>query len=182
MILPLAEKSVKVKSGNITGKRGVLQARRRARTILFRRPVWQPQTFDRLAADDVRLDEFLQVLFINECVPHAIGVDDHARAFLAAVVAAGGVGAHLPCPGKAQRLEPSLEVAAQAGRAAAAARRTGGPLGAHVGAEKQLVTVIAHCVVRANVRPEGAARDRKSTRLNSSHVAISYAVFCLKKK
>src|SRR5207253_8630730 len=28
----------------------------------------------------------------------------------------------------------------------------------------------------------GAAADRKSTRLNSSHVAISYAVFCLKKK
>src|SRR5437870_9438267 len=27
-----------------------------------------------------------------------------------------------------------------------------------------------------------AQRDRKSTRLNSSHVAISYAVFCLKKK
>src|SRR5215813_11786485 len=27
-----------------------------------------------------------------------------------------------------------------------------------------------------------AARDRKSTRLNSSHVRISYAVFCLKKK
>src|SRR5690625_6779573 len=26
------------------------------------------------------------------------------------------------------------------------------------------------------------APDRKSTRLNSSHVAISYAVFCLKKK
>src|SRR5215510_15384398 len=26
------------------------------------------------------------------------------------------------------------------------------------------------------------AEDRKSTRLNSSHVAISYAVFCLKKK
>src|SRR5215208_7397848 len=31
----------------------------------------------------------------------------------------------------------------------------------------------------AAVRPRG---DRKSTRLNSSHVAISYAVFCLKKK
>src|SRR5690606_42133662 len=27
-----------------------------------------------------------------------------------------------------------------------------------------------------------ATRDRKSTRLNSSHVKISYAVFCLKKK
>src|SRR3712207_7155024 len=28
---------------------------------------------------------------------------------------------------------------------------------------------------------EGHARDRKSTRLNSSHANISYAVFCLKK-
>src|SRR5437660_2191205 len=28
----------------------------------------------------------------------------------------------------------------------------------------------------------GGCRDRKSTRLNSSHVATSYAVFCLKKK
>src|SRR5207253_4187904 len=30
--------------------------------------------------------------------------------------------------------------------------------------------------------PTALERDRKSTRLNSSHVAISYAVFCLKKK
>src|SRR5437870_10733743 len=29
---------------------------------------------------------------------------------------------------------------------------------------------------------EAVEKDRKSTRLNSSHVAISYAVFCLKKK
>src|SRR5690625_5908637 len=29
---------------------------------------------------------------------------------------------------------------------------------------------------------QGRLEDRKSTRLNSSHVAISYAVFCLKKK
>src|SRR5437667_1053164 len=28
----------------------------------------------------------------------------------------------------------------------------------------------------------GGAEDRKSTRLNSSHITISYAVFCLKKK
>src|SRR3954463_16833155 len=28
----------------------------------------------------------------------------------------------------------------------------------------------------------GVSRDRKSTRLNSSHTTISYAVFCLKKK
>src|SRR5207253_9377552 len=31
-------------------------------------------------------------------------------------------------------------------------------------------------------RHRQAGTDRKSTRLNSSHVAISYAVFCLKKK
>src|SRR5690606_41795312 len=35
---------------------------------------------------------------------------------------------------------------------------------------------------RLNIRPCMPARDRKSTRLNSSHVKISYAVFCLKKK
>src|SRR2546426_7290164 len=41
-----------------------------------------------------------------------------------------------------------------------------------------------------HIRPEldcrgaifGVQRDRKSTRLNSSHLVISYAVFCLKKK
>src|SRR3712207_7879686 len=31
-------------------------------------------------------------------------------------------------------------------------------------------------------RPHSYAEDRKSTRLNSSHANISYAVFCLKKK
>src|SRR5262245_65323692 len=34
---------------------------------------------------------------------------------------------------------------------------------------------------RARPRPPGVT-DRKSTRLNSSHLGISYAVFCLKKK
>src|SRR2546430_16902025 len=34
----------------------------------------------------------------------------------------------------------------------------------------------------AALRDEGPDRDRKSTRLNSSHSQISYAVFCLKKK
>src|SRR5207302_9794165 len=42
------------------------------------------------------------------------------------------------------------------------------------------------CAVQEVNRPERffdfAERDRKSTRLNSSHVKISYAVFCLKKK
>src|SRR5207253_11395780 len=44
----------------------------------------------------------------------------------------------------------------------------------------------AHLLDLANARFDGIPpylpEDRKSTRLNSSHVAISYAVFCLKKK
>src|SRR5438034_6158320 len=38
------------------------------------------------------------------------------------------------------------------------------------------VAIIAHEIV------DETASDRKSTRLNSSHTVISYAVFCLKKK
>src|SRR2546422_11642574 len=37
-------------------------------------------------------------------------------------------------------------------------------------------------VARPPVEPHRGSRDRKSTRLNSSHGYISYAVFCLKKK
>src|SRR5438874_6990416 len=39
-----------------------------------------------------------------------------------------------------------------------------------------------HSHVRNFRKFQSAGRDRKSTRLNSSHVEISYAVFCLKKK
>src|SRR3989442_10233606 len=40
----------------------------------------------------------------------------------------------------------------------------------------------AHVLRRAQGVPPPGSQDRKSTRLNSSHVRISYAVFCLKKK
>src|SRR5438045_8006122 len=44
----------------------------------------------------------------------------------------------------------------------------------------------ARCTDGAGADPDldgvGARIDRKSTRLNSSHLGISYAVFCLKKK
>src|SRR2546426_3160385 len=56
----------------------------------------------------------------------------------------------------------------------------GEPHRLHVGAmapahwvQRQLSVQHAH---------RGVLRDRKSTRLNSSHLVISYAVFCLKKK
>src|SRR5699024_12101014 len=42
--------------------------------------------------------------------------------------------------------------------------------------------VEGHTPAHLREHPHGAMRDRKSTRLNSSHVSISYAVFCLKKK
>src|SRR5262245_64895150 len=44
---------------------------------------------------------------------------------------------------------------------------------------KELVVVASRRSGKGRI---GAALDRKSTRLNSSHLGISYAVFCLKKK
>src|SRR3712207_7283148 len=43
------------------------------------------------------------------------------------------------------------------------------------------VSVSSSCAIRAS-KPVCYRGDRKSTRLNSSHANISYAVFCLKKK
>src|SRR5690349_23756602 len=41
---------------------------------------------------------------------------------------------------------------------------------------------LAQTALEPRVRGREILEDRKSTRLNSSHVEISYAVFCLKKK
>src|SRR5437588_3557268 len=41
---------------------------------------------------------------------------------------------------------------------------------------------VDHDPVKARLLRGSTQRDRKSTRLNSSHTVISYAVFCLKKK
>src|SRR5438094_7803990 len=46
-------------------------------------------------------------------------------------------------------------------------------------AKQNLVPQVA---VPAHVPPRASTRDRKSTRLNSSHRTTSYAVFCLNKK
>src|SRR5437879_7991345 len=47
----------------------------------------------------------------------------------------------------------------------------------HYYTEAELISFIKRCI-----RRDLAMIDRKSTRLNSSHRCISYAVFCLKKK
>src|SRR2546426_6937048 len=52
--------------------------------------------------------------------------------------------------------------------------------GEHEAAAREVVVAFHP---REPVREKGSeTRDRKSTRLNSSHLVISYAVFCLKKK
>src|SRR5258708_11706830 len=47
------------------------------------------------------------------------------------------------------------------------------------GSKRQPLVIVVEFKVAARLRRHG---DRKSTRLNSSHQIISYAVFCLKKK
>src|SRR2546430_8214404 len=61
---------------------------------------------------------------------------------------------------------------------------SGALVGVHLAAHEK--EVVAHAVQQNAGVDEAHARpcvaDRKSTRLNSSHSQISYAVFCLKKK
>src|SRR6266446_4101027 len=49
-------------------------------------------------------------------------------------------------------------------------------------AGSEIVRVTVNTAEAAAQVPRIRERDRKSTRLNSSHLVISYAVFCLKKK
>src|SRR3712207_8507569 len=62
-----------------------------------------------------------------------------------------------------------------------APRRTIRAAGGRDAAERRAGDTRGHHSPRDEV-PPGGFRDRKSTRLNSSHANISYAVFCLKKK
>src|SRR5438034_1844038 len=47
---------------------------------------------------------------------------------------------------------------------------------------EELPRVSAKSLARCSLSDSSTGGDRKSTRLNSSHTVISYAVFCLKKK
>src|SRR5690606_33481798 len=127
-------------------------------------------------------------------------------AAVAAVLRAGQVEASVLAVGWD---DPALGIQAwtEPGDADAAATRLqamlqGGPVPAHgpdtlaqawqdqSGARLALLVRVATPSIEAGAAWAGAAReqlaaalqDRKSTRLNSSHVKISYAVFCLKKK
>src|SRR5256885_14098549 len=88
----------------------------------------------------------------------------------------------------------SLGVALSSGGLAAAERSGGSPPGepqrsaaaAKAGADPVPASrpdpEVVAIAKRRTYTAEYKQRDRKSTRLNSSHLVISYAVFCLKKK
>src|SRR5256885_9638794 len=56
------------------------------------------------------------------------------------------------------------------------------PISAELGQDSWQERLAGLRLAQAVRRPRLDSRDRKSTRLNSSHLVISYAVFCLKKK
>src|SRR5690625_3129757 len=111
----------------------------------------------------------------------AIGVDSKLPEFLPLWAKAGGVDlvsedgrtAQLDAPEVAEALEWAVGLYNdQGGFSAVKSIRDSADF---FGAENQFATD------SLGAMPKKSA-DRKSTRLNSSHVAISYAVFCLKKK
>src|SRR3712207_7360567 len=51
-----------------------------------------------------------------------------------------------------------------------------------IGSDREGFAVLRECFDLERLLIGAAVEDRKSTRLNSSHANISYAVFCLKKK
>src|SRR5205807_9806603 len=63
-------------------------------------------------------------------------------------------------------------------------RRVGPPEGDESGLPEALGEhhVVVGAIAGVLQHPHPLVEDRKSTRLNSSHLVISYAVFCLKKK
>src|SRR5207249_10160762 len=58
----------------------------------------------------------------------------------------------------------------------------GGQIVRYGGLKESALVLLDHSGSTKDQRTFTDLRDRKSTRLNSSHVSISYAVFCLKKK
>src|SRR5437660_6385352 len=100
---------------------------------------------------------------------------------------AGAMRARTPLGGPDVVLPPPplefRQAGAADGAAEAAASSPAAPVAPHAVADRPVQHAGAALPPRPVDPPDGPdlQRDRKSTRLNSSHVAISYAVFCLKK-
>src|SRR5690625_6446551 len=124
---------------------------------------------------------------MDRCRPSSAGGRHPGRAGRAKRVAAAARGStQTAAPGSTQGLDLHLEATARAlvssaGSPSHALDRAGLAVvvvGDQHGARQRDRGVEGHVPAQG----PGKVQDRKSTRLNSSHVAISYAVFCLKKK
>src|SRR3712207_7100257 len=78
-------------------------------------------------------------------------------------------------------LRTLLETVAAAGTVPCLTHRLLAELEAECGGTEPALAFLVGLAARSG-RPVAVNLDRKSTRLNSSHANISYAVFCLKKK
>src|SRR5699024_2145242 len=115
----------------------------------------------------------------GDLVDHAPGIGDLAL-ILDVVHKAGGDDAHLsPLFGVGK--DAGLDLVAVVGAVVHALQGQG--QGACLVALVEQGGDLAHgeLCAHAALQVGGVEADRKSTRLNSSHVSISYAVFCLKK-
>src|SRR5690242_6295598 len=90
------------------------------------------------------------------------------------------MGAGLPSAIMAAQLYPSRRVLAVCGDGGFMMNSQ--ELETAVRLKLNLVVLILQDNAYVMIRWKQAVEDRKSTRLNSSHMSISYAVFCLKKK
>src|SRR3712207_7545417 len=79
-------------------------------------------------------------------------------------------------------LHDALPISLRRAHALARGVRAGGAAAGEPGAGGQRRTAARAAPLVRPQRPDQGRADRKSTRLNSSHANISYAVFCLKKK
>ena len=131
------------------------------------------------------------------CMPNTVPVNDH-RAVTELIIdraaAAGPVHVYpIGAVSVGQRGEALAEIGELVEAGCVAISDDGYPVASAQLMRKALeysqmfdIPVIDHCeevsMTCGSVMHEGAVSDRKSTRLNSSHKPISYAVFCLKKK
>src|SRR5207249_9495744 len=79
-------------------------------------------------------------------------------------------------------LHDALPISPRPGRPRSAARSRRGPAPAARGADAASAPAAGAGPLTSAFASARLVGDRKSTRLNSSHVSISYAVFCLKKQ
>src|SRR2546426_5938981 len=130
--------------------------------------------------DDVRLG--------GECVDE-VGVIEpvlkEGRQALLCVLRSYGFEQPLPrgdVAGRRGDTDPVVERRKISGvRAAARVSRAGDPSGVHLAPGEQVIQGADTVPNRVSSDVIPGQQDRKSTRLNSSHLVISYAVFCLKK-